>query len=105
MEAMAGYDRAIVIDAMVSGGRPGTIYVLGPEDLARTRNAHSTHDGEPGAALELGRLAGLRLPAEIRIFAIEAEDVERFGESLTPAVERAVPQVADEVMRHLRSSR
>ena len=84
MEAMAGYDRAIVIDAMVSGGRPGTIYRLGLEDLPKTRNTDSTHDASLPVALELGRRPGLQLPGDVRIWAVEAADVETFGERLTP---------------------
>lgn len=104
METMAGYDRAIVVDAIVSGGRPGTIYAMDAADLPKTRNAHSTHDGSLAAALELGRMVGLELPREVRIWAVEAGDVESFGEALTPAVEQAVPRVVDEVMRHLREN-
>jgi len=102
METMTGYDRAIVIDAMVSGGRAGTIYRLGPGDLPQTRSAHSTHDASLPVALELGRIAGLRVPADIRIWAVEAADVETFGEALTPAVQRAADHVVEEVLRDLR---
>ena len=101
METMAGYDRAILIDAIVTGGSPGTIYALDLDDLPNTRNAHSTHDGTLAVALELGRLAGPELPGEIRIWAVEAGDVESFGEGLTSAVEQAVPRVVDYVMRQL----
>lgn len=101
MEAMAGYDRAIVIDAIVSGGRPGTIYEMGLADLPKTRNVHSTHDGSLAVALEFGRMAGLKLPGEVRVWAIEAGDVDSFSEGLTPAVEQAVPRVVDRVMCYL----
>ena len=54
MEAMAGHERAIVIDAIVSGGAAGTIYRLGLNDLPRTRTTDSTHDASLPVALELG---------------------------------------------------
>jgi hydrogenase maturation protease len=101
METMAGYDRAIVIDAMVSGRRPGTIFTLGPADLPKTRNMHSTHDASLPVALELGRLAGLHVPSEICIWAVEAGDVVTVSEGLTPEVKRAVPRVVKRVMRDL----
>jgi hydrogenase maturation protease len=102
MEAMAGYDRAILVDAIqTEGGKPGSIYALEPADLARTRNIHSTHDGSLAVALELGRVAGIRLPSEIRIWAVEAGDVESFSESLTEEVARAVPRVVESVIGHL----
>lgn len=102
METMVGYDRAIVIDAVVSGCRAGTIVTLGAADLPKTRNAHSTHDASLAVALELGRLAGLHVPREIRIWAVEAGDVVTVSEGLTPAVKRAVPRVVKRVMKDLR---
>jgi hydrogenase maturation protease len=101
MEAMAGYGRAVVIDAIESGAAPGSIHELDLEELPRTRNLHSSHDGSLVAALELGRTAGLRIPDEIRVWAVQAGDLETFGESLTEAVERAVPRVVEAVLRSL----
>lgn len=101
MEAMAGHARAIVIDAIAGGGAAGAIRRLGLGDLPQTRTADCTHDAGLPVALELGRAAGLQLPAEVQIWAVEAADVETFGERLTPAVERAVPQVVERVLREL----
>ena len=101
VEAIAGFDRAIVLDAIVTGQPAGTIRKLGTAELPSTRSAYSAHDGSLPAALQMGRMAGLRLPDEIDIWAVEAGDVETFSESLTPAVARAVPQVVREVLDHL----
>lgn len=101
MEAMAGHERAIVIDAMVSGGAAGAVYRLGLADLPRTHTADSTHDASLPVALELGRAAGLQLPGDVQIWAVEAADVETFSERLTPPVERAVPRVVEQVLREL----
>ena len=101
-EAMAGYDRAIVIDAIVSqGGPPGSILVLAPSDLRKTRNTCSSHDAGLAEALELARIAGLQMPKEITIWAIEAGDVETFSERLTEPVALAVPRVVEGVIRYL----
>jgi hydrogenase maturation protease len=101
MEAMIGYDRAFVVDAMVAGCAPGTIHRLVVEEVATTRNSSTTHNGSLSAALELGRLAGVKLPGVVRIWAVEAGDVTTFCEELTPEVERAVPVVAAEILREL----
>jgi len=106
METMAGYERAIVIDAMSGGGgAPGTIYRLAPESLAQTRNTCSTHDGALPVALELGKAAGLRLPSSVRIWAVEAENLSDYGEDLSPDVERASAVVVEAVLRELDSFR
>lgn len=104
MEAMAGFDRAFVVDAMVAGYKPGTIHHLGVDQLADTRNTSTTHNGSLSAALELGRATGVRLPKEVKIWAVEAGDVTTFCEALTPAVRAAVPVVAAEIMHELLSS-
>ena len=106
VEAMAGYERAIIIDAIVSrDGEPGSVCILGPSDLRKTRNTCSTHDASLVEALELGKMAGLQLPEEIKIWAIEACDVETFSESLTEPVQLAVPAVVESVIRHLDGNR
>jgi hypothetical protein len=51
--------------------------------------------------MELGAMLGLNLPSHITLWAIEADDVETFGENLTRDVERAVPTVVAGVMRQL----
>ncbi|MGA2590957.1 MAG: hydrogenase maturation protease [Bryobacteraceae bacterium] len=98
MEALAGYQQAIVIDAIVTGGPPGTIHGSNPGTLWTGRHIHSTHDANLPMALDLGRAAGLSLPAEIRIWAVEAADVETVREGLSPMVEEAVPAVVERVV-------
>jgi len=106
MEVMSGHDKAIIIDAIVTeGGKPGTIYSLGTSDLLHCRNVHSTHDASLAVALELGRLVGLPLPEEVKIWAIEAGDVSTFSETLTQEVARAVPSVVGHVFRQLEATR
>jgi hydrogenase maturation protease len=102
MEALKGHERAIIIDAIVTkGGKPGSVCTLKPSDLRQSRNTCSTHDGSFQQALELGALLGVNLPPQITIWAIEAEDVETFGENLSRDVERAVPIVVAGVMRQI----
>jgi len=106
LDAIAGYDRAVLIDAMVTpGAQPGRIHTSSLAALRETRNSGSAHDTSLAVALELGRMAGLRVPAEVRIWAIEAADVETFGERLTPEVERAAPEVVKQVMQALSEGR
>jgi hydrogenase maturation protease len=104
MEAMTGYDRAIIIDAMTGGGgKAGTVYEFGPAGLSQSRNTWSGHDASLQVAMALGSTVGLRLPAHVHIWAVEAYDVCTYSEQLTPDVERAVPLVVDNVVRDLES--
>lgn len=105
MEAMVGFDRALVVDAMVTGAcPPGTIRSFAPEELGATRNLRCAHDTSLPAALAMGRMLGLSLPEEIRVWGVEATCCEEFGEELTPPVEQAVPVLVRELVRDLEGS-
>ena len=105
MEAMRGFDRAIVIDAMVSrDGQPGDIHRLEDSDWPLTRHSGSTHDASLAVALDLGRLAGLHLPGPITAWAVEAKDVETVGEELTEDVGRAVPALVQMVLEEVQET-
>lgn len=102
MERLTGYDRAVIVDACVTGGSPGTIRRLdaGPDLTQRTAVAHGID--LPGA-LALGRSLGLPMPRVVRVVAIEAESVLEFRETLTPAVEAAIEPAAAAVLEELSS--
>lgn len=102
MERMIGYQRAIVVDAIQTGAPPGTIHLLRPEGIPTQRSA-SAHDVNFSTALEFGRQAGVQLPenSQIRLVGIEAEDVLTFREHCTPAVEAAIPQAVETVLKAL----
>ena len=105
LELITGYDRVIVIDAIqTENGRPGQIHRFGPDSLAVTRHASTTHNINIATALELGKKLNLKLPQEITIFAIEVEDVSTFTEECTSAVEKAITRCAVMVMRELRGA-
>jgi hydrogenase maturation protease len=98
MERLVGYDRAIIIDAQRSGAPAGTVSTLSA-NAPSTRHGNSAHDVDLWTALEFGRQAGAAVPAanSIRIVAIEAADVDTFGEECTPAVGASIPRAAEAV--------
>ncbi len=102
MERMAGFDAAIVVDAVSSGAPPGTIHRLGVDSIPTQRSA-SAHDVNLPTALALGRQAGVPLPSDERILlvGIEAADVLSFGEECTPAVRAAIAPAVREVLEAL----
>ena len=96
LDAIAGYDRIVIIDAIKSGGEPGIIYKLSVGDLHTQEMLHtfSTHDVDIPTMLQLGRdLYPGKIPEDIVIIAIEAEDIETFSETCTPRVEKAIQEV------------
>ena len=101
MELMAGYDRAILIDAILDGQPPGTITRLTLDDLnarASTQHTASAHDVNLPTALAAGRRMGLQLPDDIIIYAISVENVLDFGDRPTVSVCNAIPAAVQAVL-------
>ncbi len=102
MEAIAGYDSAVIVDAIQTvDGVPGTIYRLSETDFNRTRYATNPHDVNFATAIEFGNKVGLKMPKDYSIFAIEVDEILTFSEKCTPAVEAAIPRAVDMVLSEL----
>jgi hydrogenase maturation protease len=104
LDLVVGYERVIIVDAIrTESGQPGQMYRLSPDQFHGSLRAASTHDLTLAAALDLGQKLHKGVPREVLILAVEAEDVETFGEELTPQVAAAVPQIVklvlDEIAR------
>jgi hydrogenase maturation protease len=101
LDVVAGFDRLIVLDSIkTAGGKPGSWYYFRGSSLQETMNLSNVHDANFATTLELGRRMGMKLPADddIHVFAVEVADNLSFAESLTPELEEALPEVADEIM-------
>lgn len=104
MEALSGYDRAFLIDAVETGdGPPGTVHTFVREDLRAMRNISGVHDTSLAMALQVADHLGIPLPGDIRIWGVEIGEGMEFGEELTPAVAAAVPRVVGNVLQALQS--
>jgi hydrogenase maturation protease len=103
IEILAGYERAVVIDAIVTGRRPaGSIIRMGMDEVGRVV-APSTHQaGLPELAAVAARL-GLGFPSQTVVFAVEVEDPYTFGAGLSPPVEGAVDELVQRVRAQVRS--
>ncbi|HLC02205.1 MAG TPA: hydrogenase maturation protease [Anaerolineales bacterium] len=106
MERLIGFDKAVIVDAICTGARPGTVHRLAPDGIP-TQHSASAHDANLRTALDLGRQAGARLPADdgITLIGIEACDVLLFEESLTPEVEAAIPRAVRMILDELQGER
>jgi hydrogenase maturation protease len=106
MEAMIGYDRVILVDALLTnnGNKTGSTHRMTLDELrtiSPTQHSASAHDTTLVTALDAGREIGLSLPDEIIIFAIEVENVMDFSDEPTPDVANAIPIVTNAVMAEL----
>jgi hydrogenase maturation protease len=104
MERLAGCQKAILIDSIVTGNNPlGTVLHFEMEDLPAAYIGHmsSAHDVSLPTALEVGRSMGVQLPRKIMIVAVESQIVYEFSEQLSPLVAAAIPEAATLAMRLL----
>ncbi|MDA8428136.1 MAG: hydrogenase maturation protease [Geobacteraceae bacterium] len=101
MEAMAGFKRAVVVDAMLSGAAPGTVQRFEPSAFVTTKNTFSSHDTDFATAYDLGRMAGVALPEQVSFWGIEAREFDLFGERFTPEVAAALPGAVDRIVAEL----
>jgi hydrogenase maturation protease len=107
MEAMIGYDRVLLIDAIQANGDPaGSVHRMTLDDLrdiSPTQHSSSPHDTNLITALEMGRCMGMTLPSDIVIYAISVENISDFGDGLTPAVAASVPKVVADILGEIQS--
>ncbi len=106
LDVLPGFERVLIVDAMVTGETAcGKFRRFTLDELraktARTCNTLCVHDMDLPTAMALGQLAGVDLPTEVVIWGVEAGDVETFSETLSAAVEAAVPIVVEEMVREL----
>jgi len=96
MERLVGYERAILVDAIVSGRPVGTVRCLDLGELGDPAAGHlgSSHDTSLPTALAMGRALGAELPTRITVVAVEAGPSFEFGEVLSPPVAAAIPRAA-----------
>ncbi len=105
LELVRGFTRVIIIDALKSpeesGRRPGEVVRYEAKDFKGGHRYGSAHSIGLDTALELGHKLGYDMPEEVIVFAIEALDVETFGEELSgpvaAAAERVIALVREEV--------
>ncbi len=102
MESWKDADKVILIDAIHSGAKPGTLHRL--DAHARpipTRFFHySTHAFGVSEAIELARALS-KLPQQLIVYGIEGKSFEA-GVGLSLEVEKAAQEVLENVLRDVR---
>jgi hydrogenase maturation protease len=100
MEHIVGYERAILIDALISDEEPGSILVSKLDDLPDTSAFHMTsiHDMSLQNALKLGKEMGADLPECVTIVGISANHVYDFSEELSRPVSQAISKATQIVI-------
>lgn len=102
IEAWRGADRAIVVDAVVSGAAAGTLHeVDGRCGIPAGWRSPSTHLIGLAEAIDLAAALDA-MPQQLTIYGIEAAAAEP-GTALSPAVEAAVDAVVARILETARA--
>ena len=92
LDLFEGADSVLLVDAVQSGAKVGTIHRIGPEELvAFSADSTSAHGWGVAETLGLARQLGLTLPP-IHLIGVEAGQMD-LGAGLSPEVEAALPVV------------
>ncbi|HYA70607.1 MAG TPA: hydrogenase maturation protease [Thermoplasmata archaeon] len=97
-------DHVLVVDAVVSGGIPGTVHRFEAGDgfSPGVRSATSTHGLSLAEAVALGRGLGC-LPRRLVVYGIEVGNLA-IGSGLSPPVAQAVREATERILAELQAT-
>lgn len=105
LDRWEGADLAVVVDAVRSGARPGTVHVVDRPDAETVPGtpAGSTHGLGLACALRLSRAVG-RAPGRVVLVGIEGRDFAT-GSRMSPEVAAALPEAVQTVVGLIEEAR
>jgi len=105
LEALDGADKAVIIDAALTGSKPGTVVKLTLHDAEKMESSiftmASLHNLDLITTLQLAKLTeAYKLPKDIVILAIEPQSLE-YSMKLSPILKRRMPELVDAVLKEV----
>ena len=101
---MAGYERAIIVDSVVTGTaalghcHEFSLDSVGGASQDRLVYAHGI---DIATVFRIGRQCGYDMPGETVIFGIESCDTTTFSEQVTPALEASLEKIIEKIEQKL----
>lgn len=105
IDSWQGYQRVILVDAVSSGAKPGTVFYfdLNKQALPDIFNQTSTHAFGVAEAVELARVLE-KLPPQIIFYGIEAINFST-EETLSPEVRAAGDEIRNRIIEDLKEEK
>jgi len=104
IELLEGYDRAIIIDSIITGEHPpGEIIELAMDHLPENPRLRSPHDADFKSAVELAQKVGLKMPSSITIIGIEVSDNLKFTASLSRQLASQMPSITRALFQKIKN--
>jgi len=102
LDEWTGAAEVYVVDAVCSGGKPGTVYKFDAADQLTERFRHrGTHTFSLADVIELARALG-RLPRHLAGFGIEGASF-KIGDGMSPQAQAAVDEVTCVLLADLKA--
>ena len=97
IERLAGYDEAIILDALVDEDEP--VGVVKPLELVEGRAISSLgcHTAGLGSALALARAMGMQVPSKVKLYGIVIRQPRVFSEILSEELADKLPAIVETV--------
>ena len=92
-------DKLVIVDAARGGGKPGTIYRFGPEEMSEGQSVTSLHEFNLGTALKTMKYRGVE-PGQVVIIGIEPEEID-WGLELSSTLKREMPRLLEVVLKEI----
>jgi len=93
-------DKLIIIDAVKTGGKPGTIYRFHPHDMdIESEGIISLHELGLEQSLRMMRLTGNE-PKETIIIGIEPKEID-WGTELSSELQQKIPEIINIVLKEI----
>jgi hydrogenase maturation protease len=93
IDLLSGRERVLIIDTIQTGiNPPGTLTLQSAGVFTPSNHLTASHQINLPIALKLADLLNLKMPRQIEVLTVEAEDVETLSEQLSPPVQSAVDE-------------
>ena len=98
LNAIMGYEEAVIVDACQMGVAPGTVLELTPDTYYDSYSDYNAQGATLGTMLKTGQNSFPdRMPGKIKIILVEVEDMSTFSTKCTPVVNHAINDVVDRI--------
>ncbi len=102
LDIMSGYDRVLLLDSIVTGKHSaGTVLEFYRADFDKVTGPSPHYAGLP-EVLALAERLDIAFPRNIRVLALEIATPNDFGQTLSPAIDHALPDFVERAGRILR---
>lgn len=98
VDLLAGYDRAVIIDSVITGKYPlGECFRIeqNAKPLSRLQSSHGLGLFE---AIEFAKASGQKMPDKVSVYGIEIKNNTEFGEKVCAEIESKIPIIASEII-------